>query len=61
MELLFVLAQVELIEEMKRDIGAALYHCCEFHSECQRHIFFPKTATSWCKYQTDEINGTMAY
>ena len=35
------------MEEMKRDIGAALstYHCCEIGEE-QRHIFCPKTPLS---------------
>ena len=31
-------------EEMRRYIGAALYHCCEFHSERQRHTFCHKTS-----------------
>ena len=49
------------VEEMKKDIGAALYHCVQFDSEDQRHIFCPKTAMSWCKYQADIINDTHTY
>ena len=46
---------------MEKDIGAALYHCVQFDSEDQRHIFCPKTVMSWCKYQTDIINDTHTY
>ena len=49
------------MEEMKRDIGAALYHCCEVGNEEQRHMFCPKTPLSWCKYQSDICNGTSFY
>lgn len=49
------------VNEMKRDIGASLYHCCEFGSEEQRHIICRKNALSWCKYQADLINGTNTY
>ena len=30
------------IQEMKRDIAAALYHCCEFNADEQGHMFCPK-------------------
>ena len=49
------------IEIMKRDIGAALYHCCQFDNDEQRHMFCPKTSLSWCKYQADKCNGTNFY
>ena len=49
------------IQEMKRDIAAALYHCCEFNTDEQRHMFFPKTEMSWCKYQADIVNDTKTY
>ena len=32
------------IGEMKRDIAASLYHCCEFNTDEQRHMFSPQ----WC-------------
>ena len=31
------------IQEMKRDNAAALYHCCEFNTDDQRHMFCTKT------------------
>ena len=31
------------IQEMKRDIAVALYHCCEFNTDEQRHMFCQKT------------------
>ena len=46
------------VPEMKREIGAALFHCCQFNTEEQRHIFCPQTSMSWCKYQLDQVNGT---
>ena len=46
---------------MKRDIAAALYHCCEFNTDEQRHMFCPKNDMSWCKYQADIINNTNTY
>ena len=46
------------VPEMKREIGAALFHCCQFNTEEQRHIFCPQTSMSWCKYQLDKVNGT---
>ena len=49
------------MEEMKRDIGAALYHCCQFDDEEQRHMFCPKMPLSWCKYQADKYNNTSLY
>ena len=48
-------------QEMKRDIAAALYHCCEFNTDDQRHMFSLKTEMSWCKYQADIINNTKTY
>ena len=30
------------IQEMKRDIAAALYHCCEFNTDEQRHVLSKK-------------------
>ena len=39
------------VEEMKKDIGAALYHCVQFDFEDQRHK----------KYQADIINDTHTY
>ena len=49
------------MEEMKRDIGAALYHCCQLDDEEQRHMFCPKMPLSWCKYQADKYNNTSLY
>ena len=47
--------------EMKRGIGAALYHCCQFDDEEQRHMFCPKMPLSWRKYQVDKYNNTSLY
>ena len=49
------------VEEMKCDIGAALYHCSEVDTDDQRHMFCPKTEMSWCKYQADKVNNTNTY
>ena len=49
------------IQEMKREIAAALYHYYEFNTDEQRHMFCPKTEMSWCKYQADIINNTKIY
>ena len=46
------------VPEMKREIGAALFHCCRYNTEEQRHMFCPQTSMSWCKYQLDKVNGT---
>ena len=43
---------------MKRNIAAALYHCGEFNTDEQRHMFCPKTEMTSCKYQADIINNT---
>ena len=46
------------VPQMKREIGAALFHCCQFNNEEQRHMFCPQTSMSWCKYQLDKVIGT---
>ena len=49
------------MEELNRDIGAALSHCCEVDNDEQRHMFCPKTPLSWCKHQSDICNGSSFY
>ena len=43
---------------MKQVVGAVVYHCSQASDSDARHIFFPKTAITWCKYQAAKLNGT---
>ena len=47
--------------ELKKAIGAVLYHCTDFTEDETRHQFCPPFTDSWCKYQADKINGTNNY
>ena len=49
------------VPEMRKAVGAVLFHCSEAVDSNSRHQFCPKKATSWCKYQVDQINGTNDY
>ena len=46
---------------MKKAIGALLYHYCESNDPDARHMYCPRTADSWCKYQSDKITGKNTY
>ena len=47
--------------ELKKAIGAVLYHCTDFTEAETCHQFCPPITDSWCKYQADKINGTNNY
>lgn len=42
---------------MEKSVTAVLYHCSENSSQKDRHKYCPRSATSWCRYQTNKITG----
>ena len=49
------------VYEIKKAIGAVLFHCSEASSSDVRHAMCPRTFNTWCKYQADKINKTNVY
>ena len=49
------------VYQLKKAIGAVLFHCSEAKDVESRHQRCPRTADSWCKYQADKINSTSTY
>ena len=49
------------INEMRKAVGAVLYHCSEATDLSSRHQFCPVSAGSWCKYKVDQVMGTSKY
>ena len=49
------------LHEMKKGIGAVLWHCSDIQNLELRHQFCPKSNHSWCKYQSDKITGMSTY
>ena len=47
--------------QMKKAIGAILYHCTKFDDPVFRHRMCPTTKFSWCKFQKDKLNGTTTH
>ena len=47
--------------EMKKGIGAVLWHCSDVQDLEAKHQFCPKSIHSWCKYQSDKITGMSSY
>ena len=47
--------------EMKKAVGAILWHCTDFSDEKYRHRFCPSSENSWCKWRQDERNHTSRY
>ena len=45
------------VYEMKKTVGAVLFHCSEATSLDSRQVMCPRTSESWCKYQADRINN----
>ena len=43
------------LHEMKKGIGAVLWHCSNIQDLEDRHQFCPKSIHSWCKYQRINI------
>ena len=46
------------IYQLKKAIGAVLYHCSDANNLEARHRFCPKTSGSWCQFQPEKCNGT---
>ena len=49
------------LHEMKKGIGAVLWHCSDIQDLEVRHQFCPKSIHSWCKYHSDKITGMSTY
>jgi hypothetical protein len=49
------------VYQMKKAIGAVLFHCSDALNLESRHYMCPRTIDSWCKYQCDKINNTKTY
>ena len=47
--------------DMRKAVGAVLYHCSDANNLESRHQFCPSSATSWCKYKVDQVTGTNNY
>ena len=49
------------VYSMKKSIIAILYHCSENDDQDDRHKFCPRSADSWCSYQSDKHTGENTY
>lgn len=49
------------IHNIRKVLGAALYHYLDFKNQYYRYSMYPNYENSWCKYQLDKINGTKKY
>ena len=49
------------LSEMKKAVGAMLWHCTDFQDENFRHRFCPSNEDSWCKWRRDERNHTSTH
>ena len=49
------------VPTMRMAVGAVLFHCSEAVDSAGRHQFCPKSTTSWCKYQVDQMNSMSDY
>ena len=47
--------------ELKKQLGAVLFHCSEASGLNTRHSMCPRTSDSWCKFQTVKVNNTNLY
>ena len=47
--------------EMKKAIGAILFHCTDISDDESRHRFCPPGEESWCKYKKDIATGKDTY
>ena len=47
--------------QLKKAIGAVLYHCSDAINLETRHEFCPKASDGWCQFQADKCNGTSLY
>ena len=52
------------IHQMKKAIGATLFHCPDINDPMERHKFCPRRGGgggSWCQWQVDQITGQHQY
>ena len=49
------------VYQLKKAVGAVLFHCSEASNLDTRHQMCPSTKESWCKYQAVKLNGTNTY
>ena len=47
--------------QMKKSVGAILYHLSQNENDEDRHKFCPPTKDSWCKFQSDKLTGKTTY
>ena len=47
--------------QIKKAVGAILWHCTNYDDDDKRYQYCPRDATSWCKYQKDKVAGTQTY
>ena len=48
----------ETVHELKKAIGAVLFHCSEASNLDARYQMCPRSRESWCKFQANKINNT---
>ena len=46
---------------MRKSVAAVLHHSTKNDDMDKRHQYCPRTADSWCKYQSDKITGKNTY
>ena len=46
---------------MKKSVVALIHHCSENDDDEARHKYCPIAKDSWCKFQSDKLNGTKIY
>ena len=49
------------VYELKKSIGAALYHSSEADSDEQQHEMYPRDPNTWCTFHADVANKTSFY
>ena len=49
------------VYQLRKAIGAVLFHCSDAPDLETRHRMCPRTKDSWCKYQADKLNDTNTY
>ena len=49
------------VPEMRKAIGAVLYHCSESASEEIHYLYCPKNKDTWCNQQKDKLTGENKY
>ncbi len=47
--------------QMKKAVGAVLWHCTGFDDESFRHRFSPTDENTWCKWQLDQATSGTEY